>query len=407
MLYGTAAALAALLAFVAGIPIYREWARLAVGPYALAAVLSALPAVLPAVRARAGGWPSVRVRAWLAACVLIATALIPLAVESTLRTRTGMGYHAQSEAIVTEEAAKALLGGRNPYAAMYLHGPLVARPLGTKTHFPYLPAMVAFGLPRALDGDSPLADARVWFAAAALVMGAMAIRGRGPDASTPSLSPEGRLLAFQVLAVLPTGALLLATGGDDVPVLAAVLLSLVFLRDRRPIASGVVLGVAAAMKQTAWIVLPFVVLAAPRGSRARALSASAAVAVPVIVPFVLWNAVAFVEDAVRFPLGLGRERSAAGTPTLGTALVSAFPGQRVLVTVLLVAAVAAVAGYLLVCRPPRTASAAAGSAAILFAVGLLLAPAARSGYLVYPIDLAAWAVALRPVDSSRGAPEEP
>jgi hypothetical protein len=41
---------------------------------------------------------------------------------------------------------------------------LVARPIATKTHFPYLPGMLAFGVPRALDGRSPLADARVWFA---------------------------------------------------------------------------------------------------------------------------------------------------------------------------------------------------------------------------------------------------
>src|SRR5439155_7877666 len=82
------------------------------------------------------------------------------------------------------------------------------------------------------------------------------------------LPADGRLLAFQVLAVLPTGALAVATGGDDIPVLALLLLSLVLLRDRRPVAAGLAAGAAGALKQTAWVLLPLLILAAPRG-RAR------------------------------------------------------------------------------------------------------------------------------------------
>src|SRR5439155_11075931 len=131
-------------------------------------------------------------------------------------------------------------------------GPLVARPIATKTHFPYLPGMIAFGLPRALDGRSPVADARVWFALATLAVAGIALLPRGS-----ALEPNDRLRAFQVLAVLPTGALLMATGGDDLPVLALMLLTLVLADEGRPAGAGVALGVAAAMKPTAWILVPF------------------------------------------------------------------------------------------------------------------------------------------------------
>jgi hypothetical protein len=396
LLYGAAAALTGLIALFAAIPQYREWGRMAIGPYAVGAVLAL-------ALGRRSAVPRIRARAWLAIVVLTGAALVPLCAEATLRSRYGMGLHAQSEAIVTEEAAKALLDGRDPYAAVYLRGPLASRPVATRTHFPYLPGMILFGVPRALDGRSPGSDSRVWFAVASLAVAAWALLG--PPGR--SVDPRGRLFAFQFLAVLPTGALPMATGGDDIPVLALVLLGLVLLRDARTTGSGLAMGASIALKQTALLVLPFVVVAAPRGRRLRALAGAAAIALPVTAVFAAWNPAAFVEDAVRFPLGIGHERSAAGTPTLGTLLVRAVPGHSTLVSGLLVVAVLAIAALLLVRRPPRDAAGAAGAAAIVSACALVLAPEARAGYLIYPIDLAAWALALRSVDSRAEDPETP
>ena len=117
--------------------------------------------------------------------------------------------------------------------------------------------------------------------------------------------------------------------------------------------------------------------------------------------------VGVLEDAIRFPLGIGRERTVAATPTICSALVHAFPGAKVPLSLLLVAIVVGIAVFVLVRRPPRSASAAAGSAATVLAAGLLLAPAARTGYLAYPIDLAVWAFAMRSVHSGPGAVPEP
>jgi hypothetical protein len=362
----------------------------------MAAIPYAAASVVALVLARRR--PGMRLRTWLAIAVLAGAASIPIAVEATLRSDRGMGLHAQSEVIVTEEAAKALLDGRDPYATTYIHGPLVARPIATKTHFPYLPGMIAFGLPRALDGRSPVADARVWFAVATLALTGVALLPRRSE-----MEPNDRLRAFQFLAVLPTGALLMATGGDDLPVLALMLLTLVLTDEGRPAGAGLALGAAAAMKPTAWILVPFVLVASTAGrARRRTCAAFATVFTLTVVPFVLWQPAAFVEDAIRFPLGLGTGRSAAGSATLGSAMIDAFPGAKLPLTLLFGAIVAATALALLIRRPPASAGEAARAAAIVLAVAVVLAPSARAGYLVYPVDLFVWSIGLRrsrPVDS--------
>jgi glycosyl transferase family 87 len=387
-LYGGAALFAALTAVVAGIPLYREWGRIAAFPYAAGCVVALVLAVRGA---------RIRARALVAVGVLAGAALLPMALEMAWRAGDGPGSHAQSEVIVTEEAADALVSGRNPYAASYANGPLSARPAGTTSHFPYLPAMLVFGLPRAVDDHHPWADARLFFAAATLTLAAVIVRRwRAPPAS--------RLRAFQLLAVLPTGALFMATGGDDLPVLALLLTTLVLASEGRFVPAGSSLGLAMAAKQTAWILLPFLLVALVRrdGHRAatKLVGAAAAVCLPMLAVFAGWNLSAFWEDVVRYPLGLGHGASPAATPTPGSVLVDAFPGLRGPLTILLVSVVAVVAAALLVRWPPSSVGGAAMRAACLAAVAIVAAPAARAGYLVYPVDLFVWGWLLSRADTA-------
>jgi hypothetical protein len=383
-LYGASALWAAGVALWASIPLFREWGRIALVPYALGATVAAV------IAARGSGrWRAMRVRAWLALAVFAGAALTPLALEVAWRARTAPGLHAQSEAIVTEEAAGALVDGRDPYAATYDEGPLAARPPGTRSHFPYLPAMLVFGLPRALDGRSALADARLGFALATLSVVAITLRmWRG--------SGGRRLRAAQFLAILPSGALPMATGGDDLPVLALMFLSLVLVEEGKPGWAGLAAGLAAGMKQTAWPLVPFLVLAAREsGGLRRAVIPLVALPAALILPFVAWDPSAFLEDVVLFPLGLGEQATAAGTTTIGTLLIGAFPEARTALVVAFSLTVAGVAGYLLVRHRPVTPGQAAGQAGLVMAVALLLAPAARFGYVIYPLNLVLWAALLR------------
>jgi hypothetical protein len=380
-LYGGSALWSLGVALWASIPLYRAWGRLALAPYAV----GALAALVLAGRA------GTRARAWVAVVVFAGAALLPLALEVTWRAGSAPGLHAQSEAIVTEEAARALVDGRDPYAATYEEGPLAARPLGTQTHFPYLPAMLVFGLPRALDGASPVADARLAFAVATAALMLVSMR------CWPTSGQE-RLRAAQALVILPTGALPMATGGDDLPVLGLMFLSLVLVQRRLTGWGGVAAGLAAGMKQTAWPLLPFLAVAAWKagGRHGRSLTtAFALVGAALVVPFLAWSPGAFLEDVVLFPLGLGQEATPAGSVTVGTLLVRAFPEARAVLTTLFLLTVAGVAVLLLVHRPAATPWRAAGHAGIVMAVALLLAPAARFGYLIYPVNLVVWAVLLR------------
>jgi hypothetical protein len=214
--------------------------------------------------------------------------------------------------------------------------------------------------------------------------------------------PAGRLLVLQTLVVLPTGAMLLATGGHDVPVLG-VLLAATVLADRgRAGATGLAAGVALALRQTSILAIPFLVAVLPPGRRARALVLAAVPAAVLSAPFLLWNARAFLEDTVLFPLGLGDAPSSARTLTLGSLLLDAAPGARTPLTLLLVAAIVATAVALLTIRPPQTAAGASARAAAASIVAIALAPAARFGYLVYPVTFWVWSITLR-----RGAQAAP
>jgi Glycosyltransferase family 87 len=400
-LYAASALIAGGVWLFAGIPIQRSWGRIAIGPYAAGAAV----ALVLAARRRS----SVRLRAWLAVLVFIGVALLPTTLEVAWRARTSPGLHAQSEAIVTEEAAKALVHGKDPYAVEYLHGPLAARPLGTKTHFPYLPGMVLFGLPRALFGSSGATDARLAFAVVTLVGVGVALR-----LARQQLEPERRLRVAQILLVVPTSALLMATGGDDLPVVALMFLAVVLATRGDAVGTGLALGFAAATKQTAWVLVPFLFLAlqgtGPAHAWRRASAALGGVVVAVVLPFVIWDAAALVEDVVKFPLGLGRQRSAAETPTLGSWLVRTFPSAGTAITWILVAIVVGVALAVLLRMRDRTDIGpvrAAGAAGWVFLIALVLAPAARVGYLVYPINLLAWSWLFDGVDPARATESHP
>ena len=100
----------------------------------------------------------------------------------------------------------------------------------------------------------------------------------------------------------------LATGGDDLPVAALMLLGLVLLQRRRPLWAGIALGVAASMKITAWplAVLAFLVARDKNGNRGRRPSLAVVagivgVMIPAVLPTATENISAFIENVVRFP----------------------------------------------------------------------------------------------------------
>ena len=356
-------------------PPERLWGVLAAGPYGLAG----LAALLAGRRGRQ-----------IAVAVSLAGAVIaPLAWMAW----TG---RAQPEVGVVIHSAGLFLHNGTPYqgahAVASTHNPYV--------YNPYLPALAGFGVPHALFGGGLLTDPRLWF-------GVVFVLG---FAGTLALSGVPRpWLWTAVITASPIIAFPLTTGGDDLPVLALICVGLALLRTgpaRRPglriILGGLALGLAAAMKATAWpaLAVALVLVAARDGKRAAGWLALAGIAVPIAVdgPVLFTQPAAVVSNTILFPLGLTKIKSPAASFLPGHLIAEAWgPGHLMAIGLVLLAGLGVAAS--LVLRPPRSERAAGWRLVTGLVLMFAFAPASRFGYAVYPLGLACWLLLAAPAAS--------
>jgi hypothetical protein len=401
-LYLLSAGFAGFTATSSTLTSHRAWGSVAVWGYLAASVAVVVQLLLrrygqTSARPGAGataGRGAVTVLTWLAVAVL------PLIVQAVQRA-AGTAGRAQEEVLVVEQSARRLLDTGTPYLGRDgiagLGSDVADRLLG---YTPYQPAMALFGLPRAVFGVSWWTDARVWFplvTAVALVLAVRLLRDGMPARDALLVR------AVQSATVLPLCALTVATGGDDLPVLALCLLSLALAARSRFGSAGLAVGAAAAMKLFAWpVAVVLGVCALARRSGRRYALGAAGLPLAALLPALLVDPGAFMENVIRFPTGHGLVTSPAASPLLGRLIAQHVPGGRLIALALLVSAGLTIAGWL-VRRPPRDAGAAALFCAAALLVAIVLMPATRFGYLLYPAALALWAPALRPSPS----PDEP
>ncbi len=131
------------------------------------------------------------------------------------------------------------------------------------------------------------------------------------------------------------------------------------------------------------------------------------VMIPAVLPTATENMSAFIENVVRFPLGLAGVSSPAASPLIGHLVVSLFPGIHRLFTVAVAVVGLGVLGYVLVKRRPKSPAALARLVGWIMTVAILLAPATRVGYLLYPVDFFVWAWLLRSEDTVDPVPDDP
>jgi len=385
-LYAVSAAFALLTALTSTLPPHRAWGAVAVWAYLVALLITGVRLVL---RRPAG-------RLLLTWLTWAGAALLPLLVEAVQRAG-GRPDRAQEEVIVVEQMGERLLHTGTPYLGPdAIAGlPPAEQLLG---YAPYQPGMALFGLPRGLAGDAWWTDARIWFA----VVTAIALVTAVHTMHTPV---RGR--ALQAATVLPICALTLATGGDDLPVLALCLLALAWCSVDRYGAAGLAVGAAAAAKLFAFpVVAVLAVLAIATGRGRRFLPGALGLPLLVLIPSWSVDAGAFVENVIRFPLGHGIVTSPAQSPFPGYLISSGLPDGRFIAAALLVAA-AGTSAVLLLRRPPRTAAAAALFCGYGLLTAILLMPTTRFGYLLYPVAFLVWAPALRRPTASTAARGDP
>jgi hypothetical protein len=266
---------------------------------------------------------------------------------------------------------------------------------------PYLPAMALFGLPSAVGLAGALGDPRVWLVLVT-VAGIAAALSLGVPHSVKDCAGCRRTLlrSIAIATACPAVALNLAVTTTDPPVLALMLLAIALLNfPERLWPAAVALGLACAMKPTAWLAIP--VLAAMLryrdGTReaVRFTAISIAVFLVITLPVMLADPVAMAQNTVLFPLGLTAHLTPAQSLTPGDLLARTGPVGHDLSVGLLVVVGIAVAVLLLI-RPPRSPRAAAWWLAIGLALMFTLGPDERFGYFIYPLGLVGWLLLTRP-----------
>ncbi len=404
LLYLASAIFALLTIYTSTNALYQVWGRMALSPFAFGTVASGVLAwVVWRTRRRQAGHALTKIqlrRAWLArivvaVCVFAGALAIPLGFEILWRFDGVAGSHQQPEVVTVEVGGQDLVRGQDPY-----HD-LVRLPHAVRYHapgepdyagfLPYLPLMAVAGIPSEIWPNNGLSDARIFFCLTTLAVAAVALylcRANG----------RRKIRALQALVILPLAALPLATGGDDIPVAAFLLLAMVLAQRRRPFASGVILGIASAMKFTAWPLAALALFAArDREGKRRPLVMLAGmlvVAVPTIFPFALRGPFALIDDVVLFPLGLSAIPSTAASALPGHVLVTAFPSLSRALPLSVGIVLSVLLARHLYRHTPRTASEVCNIAGVVMSALILLAPNPRVGYLLYPINFFVWAYLL-------------
>jgi hypothetical protein len=387
--YAGFALYAAGVALFSGLGQDHWWGTWAAGGYAVAAATA-----LMARRSARGG------RRLVAASVGVSVAGALIAPTAWLMATA----QALPDVTVVARSGVLLLHHGTPYL------PVAALASGGWLAYnPYLPVMALFGLPGALGIPGGTRPALIVATFLVLYATFRVLR-----------VPGWAALGWAAFALsCPIMAFPLTMGITDPPVIALTCLALALLA-RRPgpgaaraarrglVLAAVVLGVACAMKYTAWpaLAVTAVMVTTRDGMRAGIAFAgtvlgTAAALVAALAPAALPHPAAIVANTIAYPLGLTTAKSPAQSPLPGHLLATLGPGGHLAAIALLAVAGLAIAASL-VLAPPATPAAAAIRIAIGLTALFALCPATRWGYFIYPLAL----VALAALEHSRrGLPE--
>jgi hypothetical protein len=345
------------------------------------------------------------------AAVALLGMILPLALL-VIRRLTGVdwlitpgSWAAQPEVWVIERSADLLLHHGTPYVDVTALG----RAPVVNDYTPYGPVMAVFGLPRALFGGTPLTDALTdarWvfaLATCACVLGTLKLLKW----------PEVPVSAAQVALACPLTALTWAVAGPDLAIVGLLVLACALAASGRGAWAGFVFALVVSAKlivaPAAAVLAVFVLVR--RGKRlgrpalARFAAALVATTAALHLPVYLVDPAAFVEHVFRFPLGMGAVRSPAASPLPGHLIAETGAIGRVAAFALV--GVAAVAMLVwLVRRPPASGSDAVLRVAVGLGALILLTPATRYGYLVYPLVLLGAYLAFRVAEDPAAPPAQ-
>ncbi len=273
--------------------------------------------------------PSIeRAKGILVASAVVALLWVPTLHQAILRRNGGdpARFAHDGGVIATEIAGRMLREGKNPYAESFRGTELERHVYGATNpimeHYPYPPGNFVAAAVLEPPTHTLLGwyDQRLVTLAASLLLVGILVRAGPGDA-------RSRLLALAVL-VNPISLNWTIEGNNDLPFLALVVGAAILVGKGRVRSGLLVLGLAATLKQFAWLYAPYFLLVARdagalRGAERRGRPPLFWLALPpaiVVVPFLLWNPVAFLQDTLLYHAGqVAHPYPMGGTPGRGIA----------------------------------------------------------------------------------------
>jgi hypothetical protein len=241
-----------------------------------------------------------------------------------------------------------------------------------------------------LFGDGPFTDGRVAFLLATVLIILLILKVMG--------WPKLPVLAAQLAVISPLTLLMLTVAGDDIPVILLIVLAAALAFRANPVWAGIAIAIVINMKLTALPALAVLAVAilATKGRRALLILFGTVLIMSavLVLPVLLVDPAAFVEHVVMFPAGLGEASSPAASPLPGQLISRLGPIGHAASLAVLAAAACAITVWLVV-RPPRDAADVMLRTAVGLGTAIVLTPATRWGYLVYPLALVGAMVAFR------------
>jgi uncharacterized membrane protein len=265
---------------------------------------------------------------WVKAGIILAAILalvsVPTLANVQARTTTAPYRYTHDGLIQSEIAARLTLTGKNPYVESYANTPMAEWPFreGDLTvnpaleHYPYLP--LTFLLPLPLQSWTESSGG--WFDQRIVYL--LLLGGTLAASTQLAQTANRRLLLLLMLGLNPLVGFYIIEGRNDVLVLFWIVLTLWALRAERPLASALFLALACVTKQLAWEFVPFWLLyvfgrsgrsGGAKGNVVAALLVFLTAFGIVVLPWLLSNPGAFVEDVIAFQSGM----SPGGYPIRG------------------------------------------------------------------------------------------
>ncbi len=244
--------------------------------------------------------------------IVMLAAALPTLWNVAQRRAEGGSTHAHDGLFQTEAAIQYLLNGKNPYAENYWHTPMANWQRGELPwtdspiyHNAYLPFLFISSIPFYWASQTVLGWYDQRFVYLLTYIGVLAL--------LPLIVTRQRdkLMMLLIFGLNLLAAFYLSEGRNDIVVIFGLLLATTLLARRHINASALVLGLTLAVKHQAWFFLPFYfVYLLPRPMSWQSLRAALRRILPMfiaatvmIIPFLFWDARAFIDDTLLYLIG--------------------------------------------------------------------------------------------------------